>query len=166
MTKLEGHPFENGPTCNGVAYIADAPHDLADIAVRGRYPEEGWARNRDSHEIVRVVRGMGELVLRGNASVELKEGMTVEVKPGTWFAWGGDIDLLMTCSPPFTPEQYEHRSALDALLEDYFPDDAEFASDFDDEDKLGFLYGQLNEQGDDADIIFKRYGITEDSDEI
>lgn len=166
MTKLEGRPFENGPTCDGVAYVADAPHDLADISVAGRYPEEGWAQNHVSHELVRIVRGLGKLVVRGGASIDLKPGATVEVKPGTWFAWQGDIDLLMTCSPPFAPEQYEHRGALESLVEDFFPDDATFVAELDDEDKLHFLYGQLEAQGNDADMIFKQYGITEDDNEV
>lgn len=104
--KLEGQPFQNSDTCHGVAYATNAPLDIAEISINGRYPETGWAINHECHEVVRVSRGIGRLSLEG-AITELSEGDVVHVPPKTPFAWSGEMEVTMACSPPFYPEQYE-----------------------------------------------------------
>lgn len=105
--KLHGQLFTNSDTCKGQSFAADAPLDLAEIEISGRYPEVGWACNRECHEMVRVLRGMGRLMLRGGEMTELSEGDVVHVPAGQWFAWSGDMTIIMACSPAFSPEQYE-----------------------------------------------------------
>ena len=106
--RLEGAAFKNSETCKGVAFSTDdARLDMAEIEINGRYPETGWALNHEVHEMVRVVRGIGTLALRNRMELELREGDVVHVPAGQQFAWEGDITILMACSPPFTPEQYE-----------------------------------------------------------
>lgn len=107
MSKLAGKSFENSKTCHGVAFAADAPLDLAEITISGRYPENRWARNLKSHEMVRGLRGSGSLILRDGETTELKEGDVVHVPPQTWFAWSGNMTILMACSPAFNSNQYE-----------------------------------------------------------
>lgn len=107
--KLEGVPFTNSATCHGVSFAAEAPVDLAEITIDGRYPETGWARNRASHEMVRILKGVGGLALRSGQDMELAEGDVVHISPGEWFAWSGRMTILMACSPPFDPAQYETR---------------------------------------------------------
>lgn len=105
--RLEGSPFKNSETCEGVAYSDEpAPVDLAVIDINGRYPETGWAVNRTVHEIVYVKRGMGSLATRGGEDVSIAEGSVVSIVPGERFAWDGDMTLVMACSPPFNTEQY------------------------------------------------------------
>lgn len=106
--KLNGVPFVNSNTCKGLVFAASsAPLDMAEIVISGRYPESGWARNLESHEIVRVLRGTGNLTLRDGGAKDLAEGDAVHVPPKTWFAWSGDMTILMACSPAFNPGQYE-----------------------------------------------------------
>ena len=105
--KLHGQEFTNSDTCHGVAFAAGAPLDMAEITISGRYPEKGWARNLESHEMVRVLQGVGNLALRDGEITELAEGDVVHVPPETWFAWSGSMTILMACSPAFSPEQYE-----------------------------------------------------------
>lgn len=105
--KLEGAPFVNSSTCHGVAFSAGAPLDMAEITIDGRYPEQGWARNTKSHEMVRIVRGTGSLELRDDETTQLAEDDVIHVPPGTWFAWSGDMTITMACSPAFNSEQYE-----------------------------------------------------------
>ncbi len=106
--KLNGQKFRNSATCEGSTFTAsDAPLDMAEITISGRYPESGWAKNRKSHEIVRVLGGTGSLQLRDADTVRLAEGDVVHVPAGQWFAWGGDMTIIMACSPAFSPEQYE-----------------------------------------------------------
>lgn len=107
--KLNGQSFENSPACHGVSYtVEDAPIDTAVIGIAGRYPESGsWAINHESHEMVYVSRGMGSLAVRGTEPVELQTGDVAHVAPGQYFAWDGDMQIVMSCNPPFSPDQYE-----------------------------------------------------------
>lgn len=104
--KLDGQSFQNSDTCQGMAYVADAPLDIAQINIDGRYPESGWAVNHECHEMVRVSRGIGEVTIN-SMTTELSEGDVVYIPPNTAFAWSGEMVITMACSPPFYPEQYE-----------------------------------------------------------
>lgn len=105
--RLDKMEFTNSTTCRGTIFKANAPLDMAEITISGRYPENGWARNLESHEIVRVLRGAGSLVFRGAEVTNLAEGDVVYVPPRTSFAWNGDMTILMACSPAFSSKQYE-----------------------------------------------------------
>ena len=52
---------------------------------------------------------------------------------------------------------------INRLLETYFPDDVGFILDQlkDEEDVIGFLYGQLLEIGEDPGDVLAQYGILE-----
>lgn len=110
--RLQGQEFTNSDTCRGVMFTAAAPIDFAEITISGRYPEKGWARNLESHEMVRILRGTGSLVLRDGETTELGEGDVVHVPPEAWFAWDGNMTILMACSPAFSSEQYETKEEL------------------------------------------------------
>ena len=110
--RLEGKKFVNGDTCSGTVYHSeDSPHDTAEIRMTGRYPEEGWAKNNKVHALVRVMEGTGKLALRNAEGISLLQGDRLEIPPGTVYAWeprGGELVIEMACTPPFTPEQYQH----------------------------------------------------------
>ena len=61
--------------------------------------------------------------------------------------------------------ELEPLAGLEAIIGDYFPEDEEFLTGMDDEDKLGAVYGQLLEAREDPDEIFQNYGISEEDDE-
>lgn len=108
MTRLQGIEFSNGPTCRGVSYaMPGAKLDLAEISIDGRYPEAGWAKNRQSDELVRVSEGEGLLTIRGGETVQIQSGDVVHVPTGEQFYWQGNMTIWMACSPSFNPEQYE-----------------------------------------------------------
>lgn len=70
----------------------------------------------------------------------------------------------------FLPQQsnpeIEREASLAQLVEQYFPEDKEFFSEMDFDDALGFVYGQLLEQGEDPDLILQEFGVTEGTHEI
>ncbi len=66
---------------------------------------------------------------------------------------------------PSNPE-LERETALRQVIEQYLPEDAEFLADMDEEDKLGYMYGQLLEMGEDPDEILHEFGVTEENDEV
>ena len=57
----------------------------------------------------------------------------------------------------------ERRIRVDRLINDFFPDDVPFILEQlkDEDDIVGFLYGQLLEIGEDPDDVLAQYGITE-----
>lgn len=105
--QLQPTPFSNGPTCEGVSFVAsEAPLDIAAITISGRYPERGWAQNEVVHEMVYIADGLGSLALRSGEIVRLASGSAVHVPAGEWFAWEGEMKLVMACQPAFSPDQY------------------------------------------------------------
>ena len=106
--KLSGEQFTNSQTCEGTAFSAEqAPLDIAEIKISGRYPEEGWAVNEEVHEIVYVSEGRGKLIVKDGAVQELNVGDGAYIAPGQKFAWQGEMTVIMSCHPPFNPDQYK-----------------------------------------------------------
>lgn len=105
---IQGRSFENSSTCRGVSYsVPNAQLDLAQIEITGRYPESGWARNQECDEMVRVLRGAGSVVMRNLESIAIESGDVVHIPAGEWFAWDGNMTILMACSPMFDPDKYD-----------------------------------------------------------
>jgi mannose-6-phosphate isomerase class I len=110
--RIDGQEFSNGPTCSGVSFaVADASLDIARIKINGRYPETGWAINHASHEMVYVLEGQGELI-KEDYTTELAAGDAIHVPPETNFAWNGHMTIIMSCNPPFEPNQYEVKKGV------------------------------------------------------
>ncbi|HET8690317.1 MAG TPA: hypothetical protein VFL81_02680 [Candidatus Saccharimonadales bacterium] len=63
-------------------------------------------------------------------------------------------------------ERFDREQALADLVENYFPEDAEFLGEMDFDDRLGAVYGQLLELGEDPDAVLTEAGVLEDEDEI
>ncbi len=106
--KLDGTPFTNSDTCKGVSFgVSGAPLDIARIEISGRYPEQGWATNEVSTEMVVVNSGEGQLLLKEGGSIAISVGDSVTVAPNQWFAWKGSMELTMSCAPAFDPAQYK-----------------------------------------------------------
>ncbi len=64
---------------------------------------------------------------------------------------------------PQSSDDMERLMGINRLLETYFPDDVGFILDQlkDEEDVIGFLYGQLLEIGEDPGDVLAQYGILE-----
>jgi mannose-6-phosphate isomerase-like protein (cupin superfamily) len=104
--KERGTPFTNGPTCEGISYVAPSgDYDVSVISISGRYPETGTATNKISHETVYIAEGSGRVVV-DEKEQELSIGDVVSVAPNTKFFWQGNMKLIMTCQPAFSPGQY------------------------------------------------------------
>ena len=162
---LTGIPFENSEVCRGRSYVgSDAPSDLAIIDISGRYPSGGdYAINHESYEMVHVVKGFGSVAIRGAEITELHAGDVVTVPPKTEFAWDGHMQIAMTCTPPFDPEQYEIRNwtALTELVSECMPEDINFILKADFETALDYVNKHLRERYEDSDKILHTFGLKE-----
>lgn len=64
-------------------------------------------------------------------------------------------------APSRNPE-FERETALQQVVENYFPEEVEFVADMDFEDALGVVYGQLLETGYDPDEVLHQFGVSEE----
>jgi mannose-6-phosphate isomerase-like protein (cupin superfamily) len=73
--------------------------------IHGRYPEKGFAVNKNSKELVFVLSGNGKI----HTPVSQKEvdlGDVIFIDKGEQFAWSGGMTIFMATSPKFDPKQH------------------------------------------------------------
>ncbi len=105
--KNTGFGFKNSDDCYGFSYDPqNAPVNIAVITVKSRYPESGYAYNKESHEMAYVANGVGSVEIEGKEKIALSEGDVVYFEPNERLAWDGDMTLVVPCSPAFQPEQH------------------------------------------------------------
>ena len=108
LTKSEKVNFSNSNTCSGFEFqFGDSNLNIAVVTVNGRYPAEGHLVNEVCREIAYVLSGSGKVGVDDELHV-LNPGYAVHIEPGEGFFWEGDeLEMLMTCSPAFYPEQHK-----------------------------------------------------------
>jgi mannose-6-phosphate isomerase-like protein (cupin superfamily) len=82
--------------------------NVAEISLTGRYPETGFALNRESEMIVRVLEGSTTFSCEGE-EVELSAGATVLVQTHKKYCWipNSSVRLLVFSTPAWTSEQHD-----------------------------------------------------------
>ncbi len=97
---------ENGSACTVVEYpLANKNVDFAIATITGRYPEARRVVNQQCDEIAYVAEGDGILVLEDQTH-PLKKGDVVIIEAGERYYWQGNMKLMMTCRPAWSPEQH------------------------------------------------------------
>lgn len=97
----------HSPTCRVKEYGGTSQIDGATARINGRYPEQGWAVNRRVTELIFVLGGKGQLIMR-DAQRDLRVGDMAIVDLGEhYYFQGSDLHMLLVCTPPWTPDQYE-----------------------------------------------------------
>lgn len=98
--------FENAATCTAFEYeTGGGDINVAKIEIKGRYPVEGSAVNKEVRELAYVLQGAGTVSVNGKAH-ELSEGDVVAIEKGEMAFWEGELTLVIACAPAWTPEQY------------------------------------------------------------
>jgi len=82
---------------------------VAGIELDGRYPEDGYALNTISKELIYVKSGMGVLTV-SNQEVPLHPGDAALVQPNEKYYLKGTLELVVSCAPAWKPEQHRHIS--------------------------------------------------------
>lgn len=85
--------------------FGDAPMDLAIATLTGRYPDTGWALNQVSAELAYVLEGQGSFVTQSGVQT-LNAGDALLIEVAEKYYWEGNMRILMSCSPPWTPKQH------------------------------------------------------------
>lgn len=96
------------PTCTVYEYGGTTNLDLAVGEIKGRYPEKGWVRNTKVDETYFVIVGKGKVYLEKEI-FEVNEGDLVMIEKNKWYRAEGNLTVVIACSPPWSPGQYEER---------------------------------------------------------
>lgn len=87
-------------------FSADINANVARVELKGRYPESGMAINNECDEVVYVKSGKGKLISK-DAVIDFMAEDSICIEKGEVYAWEGDCELIIYCSPAFTAEQHE-----------------------------------------------------------
>ncbi len=75
--------------------------------INGRYPEEGFALNKECQEIYYVLRGTGEVFI-DNQSFKIEEGDTILInKNKKYYLIGNSLKIVCPTVPAWTEKQHE-----------------------------------------------------------
>ncbi len=77
----------------------------ATAIISGRYPEEGFATNAVSTELVLVLSGNGVIGHRGKET-PIEMGDCILLKPKEKYYWDGHFALFIVCTPTWKPKQH------------------------------------------------------------
>ncbi len=104
--------FENSPGCIAYEYpLEDKDINVAFVEVKGRYPSTGYVSNELVKEIIFISSGSGRIVIDED-EYELNESDMVMILPNQRYFLEGNFELVVPCSPAWSPEQHEHHEEL------------------------------------------------------
>jgi mannose-6-phosphate isomerase class I len=104
--------FKNSPGCVATEYDFKDENDfnIAGVELDGRYPEQGYALNTLSKELIYVKSGNGTLAA-GGQNIQLEPGDAALIQPNEKYYIEGNLELIISSAPAWTPEQ--HKNVLD-----------------------------------------------------
>lgn len=99
---------KNAETCKTLEYsFGDDNIDLGTATITGRYPENGYAMNLISKELIYVIQGKVTLQFE-NEKVELLAGDAILIQPNDKYFFDAEYGVIsMTCTPAWSPEQHK-----------------------------------------------------------
>lgn len=99
--------FKNSTTCIATEY--DFKHEkdfnIAGIELNGRYPEQGYALNTVSKELIYIKSGNGTLV-SNDQNITLEPGDAALIQPNEKYYIKGTLELIISSAPAWHPEQH------------------------------------------------------------
>lgn len=80
--------------------------DLAVVKISGRYPDRGYCVNSMCKEVIYIIEGKGS-IYEGAVEHRFKKGDAIVIASGERFRWEADCVATISCSPPWSSEQYK-----------------------------------------------------------
>src|SRR3989344_8584998 len=74
--------------------------------INGRYPEQGFAINKVSKELVYILTGNGEVITQSNKT-EFGQGDVILIDKNEQFSWQGNFSMFMVTTPKFDSKQHK-----------------------------------------------------------
>lgn len=107
VSKNDALILKNSPTCSIFEYtIGNENINFAVAEISGRYPERGMAQNQRSTMVAYICRGGGAIHIE-EEEYKISEGDAVCIEPNERYFWEGDMQIVISCTPPWNPEQYK-----------------------------------------------------------
>ena len=108
IKKQDRKRINNSPKCTVYEYPFDEKDiNVAYVEINGRYPDQGFALNKIVKGMVFVTSGSGTIVI-DNEEYQLEEGDMVLIKSNQKYFFEGKLKLVMSCTPAWSPYQYEN----------------------------------------------------------
>lgn len=107
VKKSQTQEFKNSPVCTFREYpFGDTDINCDVVDIKGRYPDTGQVINQKCKELVYVVSGSGEVVVENKENL-IEEGDMFLIKSGEKYFFSGNLKLVISCAPAWTPEQHK-----------------------------------------------------------
>lgn len=98
---------DNSENCQVIEYLMkDKDIDCARATIMGRYPDKGYSINEKCKELIHVISGSGIIAIEDQI-ISFKEKDTILINSGEKFYWNGNCEVIMSCSPTFSTDQYK-----------------------------------------------------------
>ena len=81
--------------------------NIATVKLDGRVPTEGFRMNHICKEGCLVTQGGGKIGKDDGTIFEFKKGDIVYIEPGEKYYWDAKCELVIACTPRWTPDQSE-----------------------------------------------------------
>lgn len=78
----------------------------ATASINGRYPENGFAFNEVSKELVYITQGNGKIVTE-KEELSFAEGDVIFIENNEKYYWEGNFSMFMANTPKFSADQHK-----------------------------------------------------------
>lgn len=100
----------SGDGYSGIDYpSSDKDINFAVIKINGRSPKTGFQVNTECKELLYIMNGNGTLYLKeNNEKIDFKEGDVILINKNEYYAFDGDFEAAVPCTPAWTSEQHKY----------------------------------------------------------
>ena len=101
--------FYTGDGYSGMDYpMQDKDINFAIIKISARSPKTGYQVNTDCKELLYIINGSGTLYLKEANAISFKEGDVILLDKKECYAFEGDFEAAVSCTPAWTSEQHQY----------------------------------------------------------
>ena len=108
--KKEQAEFYSGDGYSGMEYPStDKDINFAVIKMNGRSPKSGYQVNTECKELLYIINGEGVLNKKDSDNkIEFKQGDVILIEKGEYYAFEGNFEAAVPCTPAWTSEQHKY----------------------------------------------------------
>jgi hypothetical protein len=89
--------------------MTDPDINFATIKITKRSPQAGYQVNVECKELLYIISGEGILYLKNNdLCTEFKQGDVIFLNKGEYYAFDGNFEAAVPCTPAWTVEQHKY----------------------------------------------------------
>ena len=102
--------FYSGDEYSGMDYpMTDVDINVAVIKINGRSPKAGYQTNTACKELLYIMSGSGILEVKGKEKkIKFKSGDVILLDKNECYAFEGEFEALVPCTPAWTSEQHKY----------------------------------------------------------